>query len=352
VARPALHLGPSTGSLVADTLPTAVLPIVSVVVPTHNRASSLGDMLAALLAQRYPADRLEVIVVDDGSTDATPEVVRAAQARTPFPIHYYRTECGGAAAARNFGVARARGEVLAFTDSDCHPISDWLGNAIAYLVGNIGLVSGPVRPFVHPRRIPGFFSHQIDHQRENALYPTANVLYRREAFVAAGGFDTGFDGRFGRAPAGEDTDLGWRVRRAGYGAAWAANAPVDHEASGVSARRWLLAPRQAECMPFLVAAIPELRRESLYLGFFMDRHNPAFYLGLTGACIAVARRRPLALLLALPFLWQVRGWVTRDLWTPMRWWRIPLKYGLVLERYALQTAALLYGSVRHRCLVL
>jgi cellulose synthase/poly-beta-1,6-N-acetylglucosamine synthase-like glycosyltransferase len=242
--------------------------------------------------------------------------------------------------------------VLAFTDSDCHPISDWLRNAVAYLAKDVGLVSGPVRPFVNPRRIPGFFSHQIDHQRENALYPTANVLYRREAFETAGGFDTAFDGRFGRAPAGEDTDLGWRVRRAGYGAAWAADAPVDHEASSVSARRWLLAPRQAKGMPTLVAAIPELRGESLYLGCFMDRHNPPFYLGLAGVGVALAWRRPWALLLAVPFLWQARGWVTRDVWPPTRWWRIPLKYGLVLERYALQTAALLQGSVRHRCLVL
>lgn len=333
---------PGGGAAPAD------LPFVSVVVPTHNRAHSLGDVLAALLAQRYPADRFEIIVVDDGSTDATAAVVRAAQAGARASLRYFRTESGGPAAARNFGAARGCGTVLAFTDSDCHPVPDWLANAVRRLVDDVGLVAGPVRPFVHPRRVPGFFSHQTDHRRENVLYPTANAIYRRAAFEAVGGFDAHFGGGLGKAPWGEDTDLAWRVQRAGYRAAWAADAPVDHEASTMRARAWLLAPRRAACMPLLVAAIPELRG-GLYRGWFTDRHNPAFYLGLGGALLALLTRRPWPLALALPFLWLTRGWVARDVWPPRRWWRIPIKYALLFARFTIQTGALLWGSVRHRC---
>jgi glycosyltransferase involved in cell wall biosynthesis len=88
------------------------MPTVSVIVPTYNCAAYVGQALKSVLAQDYTD--LEVVVVDDGSTDATPEIVRSL----PGPIEYVRQDHRGPGAARNLGITRARGELLAFLDAD------------------------------------------------------------------------------------------------------------------------------------------------------------------------------------------------------------------------------------------
>lgn len=92
----------------------------SVVIPTYNRAATLRQTLTALMAQDYPD--YEIIVVDDGSTDDT----RAMIAREFPQVRYIYQQNRGPAAARNRGIAHARGEIIAFTDDDCVPPRDWL----------------------------------------------------------------------------------------------------------------------------------------------------------------------------------------------------------------------------------
>jgi glycosyltransferase involved in cell wall biosynthesis len=264
-----------------------VRPMVSVVIPTRNRAVTLADTLAALVAQDYPADRLEVIVVDNDSVDDTEAVVRRAGAGAPIAVRYFRKDDRGPAAARNFGVARARGEVIAFTDSDCTMDPTWVERGVRRIAAGAALVAGPVVPVVDPRRVPSFFYHQTDHRRPNLLFPTANVMYRRAVLDAVGDFDE----RFGTYPwgtpiGGEDIDLAWRARRAGYAAAWADDAPVYHEASSVSARTWLIEPVRAQLLPRMVARIPELRRE-LTAGLFISREALAFYPAVAGLAAAL-----------------------------------------------------------------
>ena len=90
-------------------------PLVSVVVPTYNRARVVGRTIASVLGQSY--DSVEVVVVDDGSTDDTPDRIAAdwgADAR----VRYFRKTNGGPASARNAGFAQARGEYIALLDSD------------------------------------------------------------------------------------------------------------------------------------------------------------------------------------------------------------------------------------------
>lgn len=89
-------------------------PDASVVIPTYNRARFIGPCLDSLLAQDYPAERYEIIVVDDGSTDDTESVVRERA-----EVRYLRQERTlGPGAARNRGIAEARGDIVIFTDSD------------------------------------------------------------------------------------------------------------------------------------------------------------------------------------------------------------------------------------------
>jgi cellulose synthase/poly-beta-1,6-N-acetylglucosamine synthase-like glycosyltransferase len=98
----------------------ASLPFVTVVIPVRNGEATLGDCLAAIVAMDYPPDRREIVVVDNGSTDGTPEIVRR------FGLRYLREERRGAVNARNRAIAQTEGEILAFVDADCMVTKRWL----------------------------------------------------------------------------------------------------------------------------------------------------------------------------------------------------------------------------------
>lgn len=128
-----------------------VLPFVSVIIPVLDDPVRLALCLQALEDQTYAADRYEVIVVDNGSvSDLAPVVVAFAHAQ--LAVEPRR----GSYAARNMGIGLARGEVLAFTDSDCIPQPDWLEAGVARLMGaaGCGLVGGRVAIFARDERRP------------------------------------------------------------------------------------------------------------------------------------------------------------------------------------------------------
>src|SRR3954451_19061576 len=107
---------------------------ISVVVATHNRATRLRALLDALASQTLPAEKFEVVVVDDGSRDDTPAVLaRAAAAIDGGPRTVVLTQpvAGGPAAARNRGWRAASAPLVAFTDDDCRPTATWLEALIA-----------------------------------------------------------------------------------------------------------------------------------------------------------------------------------------------------------------------------
>src|ERR1044071_6513252 len=104
------------------------LPFVSVIVPVWNDSARLDRCLRALEEQTYPGDLYEVVVVDNGSDEPLGPVIerhgRASLVRETKPGSY---------AARNTGLAHARGEVVAFTDADCLPAPDWIEQGVARL---------------------------------------------------------------------------------------------------------------------------------------------------------------------------------------------------------------------------
>jgi len=101
---------------------------LTVVVPTHNRAQVLAQTLHALQRQTVPAEEMEVLVIDDGSTDETPAVVESMKAAQ---IRYIRQEHRGAGAARNRGLALARGEIVLFLDDDIVPCPELVAEHLA-----------------------------------------------------------------------------------------------------------------------------------------------------------------------------------------------------------------------------
>lgn len=156
---------------------------MSVVVPVYNEASVVGDCLAALADQTYPDDRYELLVVDNGSTDATPAIVRDS------PATLVSAPERGQYAARNAGIDRATGEVFAFTDADATVARDWIEAG----VGAVRAVDGPVA--VYGRVDPALPDRPNRYERYDAIRSfdpdhrqTWNLFTTRAAFEVAGRF--------------------------------------------------------------------------------------------------------------------------------------------------------------------
>ena len=327
------------------------LPAVSVIVPTHNRAASLANALEALSAQVYPAACLEVIVVDNESEDETDAVVRRAAENAPFSVKYHRKQNDGPAASRNRGAEMATGEILAFTDSDCIPSPGWIRSTVTEFRPEVGVVCGPIQPLEIGQDAP-FFTHQIHHvNREDGLYPTANVFYRRAVFLELGGFDETMRAYSWAQPVGgDDTEFGWRVRRAGYRSAFAPGAVVLHQATPMPAKGYLLSTLAAQVLPKLVVSIPELRQTCFYKRYFLHKQSALFYVMVAG--LVLSKKTPWALLLAVPWLRTTWPALKIDAWPPKRWPRVALRLALELESSTLLAATLIYSSAKNRSLVL
>jgi glycosyltransferase involved in cell wall biosynthesis len=284
------------------------IPAVSVIVPARDAEPTLDRTLRALQAQTL-TEPYEIVVVDDGSRDTTPEIAERHAPR----VRLVRTAGGeGPGAARNRGAREATAPVLAFTDADCFPTPDWLARALAALAG-AELVQGAVAPDPATPRTP--FDRTVIVDRERGLYQTANLLVRRDTFDRVGGFhDWALDpnrldrpdrrrGRARRTPIGEDTLFAWEARRRGARTRFATDAVVHHEVVPGTFRddledRW----HWGRDMPALARRVPELRRACFYRRWFFHRRTADFDLAAGSLALALITRRRLPLLGVLPYL--------------------------------------------------
>jgi GT2 family glycosyltransferase len=197
-------------------------PRVSVVVCTYNGASSIRDCCEGLLKLKYP--NFEVIVVDDGSTDATADIGRE------YGFRVISTENRGLGNARNTGLEAATGEIVAYIDDDAYPDPHWLTYLVAaFLSTEYAGVGGPniTPPGDGPiadcmANSPGNPTHILLSDGEAEHIPGCNMAFRKAALEAIGGFDPQV------RVAGDDVDVCWRLRQRGWSLGFSPAAVVWH----------------------------------------------------------------------------------------------------------------------------
>jgi len=194
---------------------TGNLPLVSVVVPAFNAEKTLRDCLNALVAQDFPKDEYEIIVVDNRSTDTTWSIIQSYGSL----VHGLKeTRLQSSYAARNVGVRASRGELIAFTDADCVPDRSWLRLLVEkFSSPEVGCVAGEVLPFSSETAVEKFAAQAgILRQRSTLIHryrpyaQTANLIFRRKVFEQIGLFN-------GTLKSGGDADFCWRMQaRSGW----------------------------------------------------------------------------------------------------------------------------------------
>ncbi|MFH0730954.1 MAG: mycofactocin biosynthesis glycosyltransferase MftF [Pseudomonadota bacterium] len=204
-------------------------PSVSVIIPVYNRSAEIAECLASLQALDYPQHCLEIIVVDDASRDDTAAVVRR------FGVHLIIQSFNqGQSAARNVGAAAARGDILAFIDSDCIAGPRWLKELVPYFQNSeMALVGGGVDTFSRENRLDRYEAANsalsmgstflLGRGRHSSFYvPTCNMLVRKEVYRSADGLDESLR-------VGEDVDFCWRLMARGNQLAYVPEGKVRHK---------------------------------------------------------------------------------------------------------------------------
>lgn len=199
---------------------------VSVIIPVYNDLERLDTCLEALAKQTYGAR--EVIVVDNGSSDPASSL----SGKHPS-VRFEHEGMRGSYAARNRGIEAARGDILAFTDSDCIPAPDWLERGVRALrgCGDCGIVAGKVDVFLQNEAAPTAFERleqifafpQDTYVRKGRFGVTANIFTTRRVVDAVGPFDATLQ-------SGGDFEWGQRVSAAGFSVQYAPDVVVLHPA--------------------------------------------------------------------------------------------------------------------------
>jgi glycosyltransferase involved in cell wall biosynthesis len=203
-------------------------PFVSVIIPVFNDPHRLKLCLQSLEEQSYPQGSYEVIVVDNGS-DASLEIIISDYARAKLE----REPDRGSYKARNKGMRLSKGSILAFTDSDCIPSSNWIERGVAHLSKNqrFDIVGGKIDFFFRRPHNPNaielydsmfHMNNRVYIEKEN-FSVTANMFTRKKTMDNVGGFD-------GRLKSGGDKEWGQRAAHSGHKFLYADDVVVSHPA--------------------------------------------------------------------------------------------------------------------------
>jgi cellulose synthase/poly-beta-1,6-N-acetylglucosamine synthase-like glycosyltransferase len=208
-------------------------PFVSIVIPAKNEESIIKRCIASLEHIDYPRDKLEVVIINDGSTDNTKNIVLNYNWKLNF--NYIETDGVGVSKARDIGFKNATGDFIAFSDADCTLDSRWIKELLKPFKSNVAAVGGPnltpeddtkfskcvgtVLSFLSkPGARYGFVEGdvmEIDHN------PTCNVMYQKTVLEEVHGFNH-------KLITADDEELDYRIRKKGYKIMYTPEAKVDH----------------------------------------------------------------------------------------------------------------------------
>ena len=198
--------------------------MISVIVPAYNAGLRMRDCIESILRQKIKSG-FEVIVVDDGSQDITTDIVKLFKS-----VRLLRQNHKGPAAARNLGAKKSKGDIVVFTDSDCVADKNWLAEMVKpfsrkEIVGVQGAYKTQQKSLVAKFaqvEIEGRYEI-MKRQRYIDFIGTYSAAYRKNIFTKFGGFDESFP-----IASGEDTDLSFRMSRAGLKMAFNPHAIIYH----------------------------------------------------------------------------------------------------------------------------
>jgi mycofactocin system glycosyltransferase len=205
-------------------------PMVSVIIPVRNRPDDIAECLQSLIGLDYPAQKLEIIVVDDASADTTPEVVT----RFPKVRLLQMSQRRQASFCRNRAAEIAGGEILAFIDSDCLAARTWLRELVpAFRDNTLGALGGRVDGAFEDNKLDQYEKvksalkmgswFKRSGQAERFFYvPACNFLVKKDVFKRLNGFRETLH-------VGEDVDFCWRLQDAAYSLEYRPMGRVSHK---------------------------------------------------------------------------------------------------------------------------
>lgn len=200
---------------------TGTVPFVSILIPTKNVAPYIDSVVRALLELDYPEERYEIFVLDGYSTDGTKEIVmnipgiHLRQNHCPIPAFYNRT------------LPEIKGEIVAFGDGDAVVDPGWLRNLVPHLTDpRIAGAGGLCLTANGEQLVPRAIGYELKARYERMpaaieRIATMNVVYKKSILLEVGGFDENLEIAY-------DTEIGHRIRKAGYGIRFVPEARVYH----------------------------------------------------------------------------------------------------------------------------
>ncbi|MBB4098336.1 glycosyltransferase [Sphingomonas kyeonggiensis] len=278
---------------------------VAVVIPVWNGEAVLGRCLDALARQTVPRDAFQIIVVDNGSSDATADIAR----RYPG-VELLEEKRPGSYAARNLAIGQVRAPIIAFTDVDCEPAPDWLEQVLRAAAANpgFGVLAGKIELFdeiVQEREVFGDYERLFSFPQAHAARgncATANWASETALLRELGGFDAGLK-------SGGDRQMALRIKDAGYPLVYvpgmvvrhpvrASRAELVHKRRRLSGGRWDRTARRPRLVHVLgitaVDTVRRLRRAAVSRELTMRRRLAVMLLTLELAGVAVGEFLQLA----------------------------------------------------------
>jgi glycosyltransferase involved in cell wall biosynthesis len=320
-------------------------PLLSVIVPSHERPMRLRWLLNAMAEQTLDRSQWELVVCDDSRSDAVRELLDGHSLTSDGTLRVLRMEPGAGSASRQRNAAwrAARAELILFTDDDCRPPADWLANALQAAREHPGaIIQGATSPDPDEQHLVA-----APHARTQAIDPpvpwaqTCNVLYPRAVLEAADGFEENM-------PAGEDTELAMRAQREqGVAYVGAPAMRTHHAVEAGSLRGKLRTLPRWRGLALVLKRNPQLRSE-LYGGVFWRASHAWLPVALIGL-LRARRTHGVSLLLLIPYVLVARGSYGNSLRGRIR------AFGDIPGRAvvdATETAVMARGSIEQRTLIL